>query len=179
MSYKHITINELTNIEANYKLDIKARECAIRMKIGKDKVYTYYKMFMKGLTVIEIYNQYLENRKKCGRKHIDLSEEKLNEIDYKLDNDWSLDAIAGRDKIEQVAERCSTKTLYNMVKRALLDKTKLRRKGKRNPKGHNETRGKINVCKTIHERDEKYPYARTNEEYGHFEGDTIVGEKRK
>ncbi|QVK17900.1 IS30 family transposase [Mycoplasmatota bacterium] len=179
MSYKHITINELTNIEANYRLGIKARECALRMQIGKDKVYTYYKLFIQGLTVIQIYNQYQENRKRCGRKHIKLSEEKLKEIDYRLDSDWSLDAIAGRDKVDQVEERCSTKTLYNMVKRDLIDKNKLRRKGKRNPKGHNETRGKINVCKTIHERNEKYPMSSSNEEYGHFEGDTIVGEKRK
>jgi len=55
----------------------------------------------------------------------------------------------------------------------------LRRKGKNNPKGHNETRGKINTCKTIHERDEKYPNAKTSIEYGHFEGDTIVGKARK
>ncbi len=55
----------------------------------------------------------------------------------------------------------------------------MRRKGKNNPKGHNETRGKINTCKTIHERDEKYPNAKTSIEYGHFEGDTIVGKARK
>lgn len=179
MSYKHITINELTNIEANFKLGIKARECAKRMHIGKDKVYAYYKKFDQGLTVIEIYSQYQENRKRCGRKLIQLSEDKLREINHKLDNDWSLDAIAGRDKLDQAEERCSTKTLYNMVKKGIIDKNKLRRKGKRNPKGHYETRGKINVCKTIHERNELYPNASTGEEYGHFEGDTIVGEKRK
>ena len=37
----------------------------------------------------------------------------------------------------------------------------------------------INTCKTIHERDEKYPNAKTSIEYGHFEGDTIVGKARK
>ena len=46
-------------------------------------------------------------------------------------------------------------------------------------RGRNETRGKINTCKTIHERDEKYPNAKTSIEYGHFEGDTIVGKARK
>ena len=55
----------------------------------------------------------------------------------------------------------------------------MRRKGKNNLNGHNETRGKINTCKTIHERDEKYPNAKTSIEYVHFEGDTIVGKARK
>ena len=114
MSYKNMTINELTNIETNFKLGIKARECAKRMYIGKDKVYAYYKKFEQEFTVLEIYNQYLENRKRCGRKPI----HKLREINYKLDNDWSLDAIAGRDKLNQAKERCSTQSLYNMVKKS-------------------------------------------------------------
>ena len=60
-----------------------------------------------------------------------------------------------------------------------MDASKLRRKGKRKPNNHEETRGKINNCKTIHERDEKYPKVCKNEVFGHFEGDTIIGEKRK
>ena len=39
MSFNHININQLTNLEANYYLGVKARACAQRMKIGKDKVY--------------------------------------------------------------------------------------------------------------------------------------------
>ena len=53
MSYHHININQLTNIESNYYLGINARECARRMKIGKDKVYTYYRLLKKGFTVEE------------------------------------------------------------------------------------------------------------------------------
>ena len=70
MSFNHININQLTNLEANYYLGVKARACAQRMKIGKDKVYRYYKLFMQGLTVQEIYNQYLINKSRCGRKPI-------------------------------------------------------------------------------------------------------------
>ena len=179
MSFNHININQLTNLEANYYLGVKARACAQRMKIGKDKVYRYYKLFMQGLTVQEIYNQYLINKSRCGRKPIVLSKEKLDDINNKLENDWSLDAIAGRDKIDGKDEKISTKTLYKLAKQGVIDINKLRRKGKNNPKGHNETRGKINTCKTIHERDEKYPNAKTSIEYGHFEGDTIVGKARK
>ncbi len=176
MSFNHININQLTNLEANYYLGVKARACAQRMKIGKES-YRYYKLFMH--YVQEIYNQYLINKSRCGRKPIVLSKEKLDDINNKLENDWSLDAIAGRDKIDGKDEKISTKTLYKLAKQGVIDINKLRRKGKNNPKGHNETRGKINTCKTIHERDEKYPNAKTSIEYGHFEGDTIVGKARK
>jgi IS30 family transposase len=179
MSFNHININQLTNLEVNYYLGINARACAQRMKIGKDKVYRYYKLFSQGLTVQQIYHQYQINKSKCGRKSIKLSDAKQEYINARLDEDWSLDAISGRDKINNCEDRVSTKTLYKLAKQGVIDINKLRRKGKNNPKGHNETRGKINTCKTIHERDENYPNAKTSKEYGHFEGDTIVGKARK
>ncbi|MEG2985480.1 MAG: hypothetical protein RR835_12320, partial [Peptostreptococcaceae bacterium] len=104
MSFNHININQLTNLEVNFHLGVKPRACAQRMKIGKDKAYRYYKLFSQGLTVQEIYNQYQINKTNCGRKAIKLSEKKLKEIDSKLDKDWSLDAIAGRDSINNVDE---------------------------------------------------------------------------
>lgn len=102
-----------------------------------------------------------------------LSEQKLTESYELLDLGWSLDAIAGRDKLMEHSERVSTKTLYKLVKNGLNETKKLRQKGKNNPKNHKETHGKINDCKTIHQRDEWYPKAPTNQEYGHFEGDTF------
>ena len=77
------------------------------------------------------------------------------------------------------SERVSTNTGYKLVKKGIIEAKKLRRKGKNNPKNHKETRGIINGCKTIHERDKQYPKASTNQEYGHFEGDTIVGKNRQ
>ena len=68
MSYHHININQLTNIEANYYLGINARECARRMKIGKDKVYNYYRLLKKGFTVEEIYSTYKENKSVAEEK---------------------------------------------------------------------------------------------------------------
>ncbi len=149
------------------------------MGIGKDKAYRYYKLFKEGLSALEIYQQYKKNKSKCGRKKILLSEEKLENIDKLLDNDWSLDSISGRDQLLKAVERCSTKTLYRMVKDKVIDASKLRRKGKKKPNNHQETRGKINNCKTIHERNKKFPDAPKSKEYGHFEGDTIIGEKRR
>lgn len=63
MSFNHIiNINQLTNLEVNYYLCVNPRACAQRIKIGKDKVYRYYKLFSNGLTVHEIYNQYQVNK---------------------------------------------------------------------------------------------------------------------
>ena len=112
MSYHHININQLTNIESNYYLGVNARECARRMKIGKDKVYNYYRLLKKGFTVEEIYSTYKENKKRCGRKEITLSQQKVQEIHELLGQGWSLDAIAGRDKLMGHSERVSTKTFY-------------------------------------------------------------------
>lgn len=149
------------------------------MKIGKDKVYKYYRLLKEGFSVEEIYITYKQNKQRCGRKEITLSEQKLKEVHDLLNQGWSLDAIAGRDQLIAAKEKVSTKTLYKLVKQGLIDRSKLRRKGKNHPKNHKETRGKINECKTIHERDEQYPNAPTNQEYGHFEGDTIVGKNRQ
>ena len=179
MSKNNITINELVNIESNYHLGVKARDCASRMKIGKDKAYRYYKNFEEGKSVQEIYSQYQENKRKCGRTKLVLSEAKLLEINVRLDNDWSLDAIAGRDKLEKAPERYSTSKLYNLANEGVIDKHKLRRKGLRKWTHKNETRGKINVCNTIGQRDEKYPEIADKKTFGHFEGDTIVGKERK
>ena len=151
----------------------------MNVHIGKDKVYRYYRLFKQGLTVEGIYSTYKQNKKRCGRKDRVLSEQKLKDIHELLGQGWSLDAIAGRVKLMGHSERVSTKTLYKLVKKGIIDAKKLCRKGKNNPKNHNETRGRINDCKTIHERDRLYPKASTNQEYGRFEEDTIVGKNRQ
>ena len=130
MSYHHLNITQLTNIESNYYLGVNARECARRMKIGKDKVYRYYRLLKQGLTVEEIYSTYKQNKHRCGRKERVLSEQKLKNIHELLEQGWSLDAIAGRDKLMGHSETVSTKTLYKLVKGGIIDAKKLRRKGK-------------------------------------------------
>lgn len=179
MLQKHITINELINIEGNFHNKVSQLDCAERMGIGKDKVYKYYRYFKACKTVEFIYAAYKTNKKNCGRKTITLSEEALKTINAKLDKDWSLDAIAGRDKKDELAERVCTSTLYRVAKQGIIDCKKLRRLGKRKRNGQIETRGKNNTGKTIHERNIAYPKVNQNVEYGHFEGDTIVGEKRQ
>ena len=131
MPKKHITINELRNIELNYKNGISALECSKIMELGKDKIYRYYKEFISGKTILSIYENYKRNKKNCGRKLIEISESYLKSIDEKLDKDWSLDAISGRDKLDKSEERVCTSTLYRLAKKGIIDCKKLRRLGKK------------------------------------------------
>ncbi len=50
-------------------------------------------------------------------------------------------------------------------------------KGKRKPNGHQERRGKQAFRRSIHEREKDY--SQFSNEFGHLEGDTIVGLKHK
>lgn len=178
MLHKHITIELLTSIQIHYYRGIKGYICARLLKIGKDRVYRYYKEFKKGLSVIEIFELYKSNKLKCGRWKLTLSPDKLVNIKLKLIGDHSIDSICGRDKLVNAEERCSTKTLYRIVKDGYLPIKLLRRKGQKKYSKKEETRGKINNCKTILDRDTLYPEAKANLIFGHFEGDTIVGKKR-
>lgn len=179
MLHKHITIELLTSIQIHYLNKTKAYICAKILNVGKDRIYRYYRKLKEGLSIFDILKKYEFNKSKCGRQKIVLSSDKLLNIELKLKSDHSLDSICGRDKLMDTEEKCSTKTLYRIVKDGYLSFNLLRRKGRRKHKGQEETRGKITNCKTILDRDIKYPRAKENLVFGHFEGDTIVGEKRK
>jgi IS30 family transposase len=117
-------------------------------------------MLQKHITINELTNIHIYflkgiNANQCSRL-----------MNIGKDEDWSVDAICGRDKLVESEERCSTKTLYRMVKDSLFSESKLRRKGKRKKNYQKETRGKINDCKIIHERDKKYPEAKLGIEFG-------------
>ncbi|WP_316400461.1 IS30 family transposase, partial [Enterococcus faecium] len=68
---------------------------------------------------------------------------------------------------------CSVRTLYRMFKDKTFDPHDLPMKGKRKPNGHKEKRGKQAFKRNISER--KKDYVVFEEEFGHLEGDTIVG----
>ena len=87
---------------------------------------------------------------------------------------WTPDVIIGR------AERpiaCSVSTLYRQFRQGLFDQTTLPMKGKRKPNGHQEKRGKQAFKRNISEKQKDYPDFK--DEFGHLEGDTIVGVHHK
>lgn len=69
------------------------------------------------------------------------------------------------------------RTLYRLANRGILKKEDFSWKGKRKPNGHSEKRGKQAFRSDLRERADSYPDFKT--EFGHQEGDTIVGEKEK
>ena len=64
---------------------------------------------------------YKQNKRRCGRKELVLSEHKLEEIRCLLAQGWSLNAIAGRDRLMNHSERVSTKILYKLLKQGIID----------------------------------------------------------
>ena len=72
---------------------------------------------------------------------------------------------------------CSMRTLYRLADRGIFHKTDLPWQGKRKPNGKKERRGKQAFRRNIRERTERYPEFES--EFGHLEGDTIVGKNHK
>ena len=72
---------------------------------------------------------------------------------------------------------CSMRTLYRQFKEKVFDEAPLPMKRKRKPNGHRERRGKRAFKRNIAERETDYPAFK--EEFGHLEGDTIVGVRYK
>ena len=72
---------------------------------------------------------------------------------------------------------CSVRTLYRRFKNGEFDQSKLPMQGKRKPNCHQERRGKQAFKRNIAERETDYASFET--EFGHLEGDTIVGVNHK
>lgn len=72
MTYKHLTIDELTMIESYYLQHNKPVEIANRMGRAIQTIYNVVNKFKQGKTALDYWHQYKENKKKCGRKVIQL-----------------------------------------------------------------------------------------------------------
>lgn len=123
---------------------------------------------------IEYYQQYKENKRHCGRHRIVLPKKKQTYIKEKVTQDWTPDVIIGRAK-ESI--QCSVRTLYRQFKEKIFDEATLPMKWKRKPNRHQERRGKQAFKRNISEREKDYLHFK--EEFGHIEGDQIVGIQNK
>ena len=118
--------------------------------------------------------RYKENKQRCGRKKIVLPKKEQAYIKEKIGLGWTPDVIVGR---KEKPISCSMRTLYRQFKEKVFDEATLPMKGKRKPNGHQERRGKLAFKRNIAERETDYPSFK--EEFGHIEGDTIVGVRHK
>ncbi|MGX7775673.1 IS30 family transposase [Streptococcus pluranimalium] len=174
MTYSHLTTNELVMIEAYYQGG--ATVSAIVASLGRSKqtIYNVIHYLEAGHSAYEYYEQYKANKKRCGRRKIQLTTSVQAFIQHYLERDWSLDVIKGTypDAIP-----CSMRTLYRLADRNIFDKEDLPWKGKRKPNGKKERRGRQSFRRDLRERADLYPDFDT--EFGHLEGDTIVGKNHK
>lgn len=179
--YKYLTIESIIAIKEYKSYLFSIRRIAKMVDYSKSTVYRVCKLLNKNLLPLEIFNQIQKNKQNVGRKLIILTLKEINTINHLLIiKNYALDIIANflkKNKIKSI----STKTLYNMFKtnRMGFDQNNLLRKGKNKPHKQKETRGKINNCKSIHERNLIIPNIKNIQEFGHLEGDTIIGKDHK
>ncbi|HEL1783206.1 IS30 family transposase [Streptococcus suis] len=174
MTYTHLTTNELVMIEAYYQEGAKIPEIIKSLGRSKQTIYNVINFLKDGHSAYEYYERYKANKKRCGRRKTSLSQAEKDFIQTHLEQNWSLDVIKGAysDNIS-----CSMRTLYRLADRGIFKKEDFPWQGKRKPNGHSEKRGKQTLGRDLRERAELYPDFNT--EFGHLEGDTIVGEKHK
>ncbi|MCC4723511.1 IS30 family transposase [Salinicoccus sp. RF5] len=174
MTYTHITTDELVFIEAYFHHGTPVSQIAKRLGRARQTVHNFITHFKAGHTVIEYYQRYKENKKRCGRKRIVLPTDQQKYIEKQVAQGWTPDVIVGR---QEMPIDCSGRTLYRMFKRKTFDAATLPMQGKRKPNGHKERRGRQAFRRNISERVDDYPTF--NKEFGHLEGDTIVGVRHK
>ena len=170
MTYTHLTPNELVMIEAYFHQETPVAIVAKQLKRGRKTIYNVYNFLKCGGTALEYFEQYKENKRRCGRTEIIFPAEEKEYIEKRSTEGWTPDVIIGR------AERtfsCSVSTLYRRFKTGEFNVLHLPMQGKRKPNGYKEKRGKQAFKRNISER--KKDYVVFEEEFVHLEGDTIVG----
>jgi len=174
MSYTHLTKTELVFIEEYHYFGHSGRRIAKKLKRGHESIYRVIRQLKDGFTALDIYLQYKMNRQNCGRKNIDLPTSEVDYINEKALQGWTPDVIIGR---KEKPISCSTSTLYRLFKSGVFNQEVLPMKGKRKPNDHQERRGKQAFRRSILDRDSEHP--NYQKEFGHLEGDTIVGRHHK
>ena len=177
MANKQFTMDDIILIEKYFQADIKTPR--IVEIIGKKQpVYDVINFFKAGGNSREYWQIRKEKQSNCGRKRIELCAEDEAHIEHLLRQDWTPDVICGRHQLEgNKPFPLRFPTLYRRIKEGQFNVKLLPMKGKRKANGHKETRGKQAFTRNIAERQENHPHV--DEEFGHLEGDTIVGVKHK
>lgn len=168
------TINDVSHIYFCVKNNIKTADIIKQSKLCRRTVYRIKNFFEQfGDAKVSDYFEVRDaNKKRCGRKRIVQSDSEVQFCNEKLDAGYAPDIIVNKYQISY-----SRSTFYNRISEGFFDKTKLPFKGKRKPNGHKESRGVMKGTRNISLR--KHDFPNFEEEFGHFEGDTIVGANHK
>jgi len=174
MTYTHLTTDELVLIESYAKINQSVARTAQLLKRSRQTIHKVYLFLKKGNTALDYYRQYKVNKKNCGRHLTRLPESQKKYVQKMVAQGWTPDVMVGR---EDHPISCSVRTLYRLFDREIFNRSELPLKGKRKPNGHQEKRGKQAFRRSIHERDNDHHHF--SQEFGHLEGDTIVGHQHK
>lgn len=129
MTYTHLTPNELVMIEAYFHQETPVAIVAKQLKRGRQTIYNVYNFLKCGGTALEYFEQYKENKRRCGRTEIIFPAEEKEYIEKRSTEGWTPDVIIGR------AERtfsCSVSTLYRRFKTGEFNVLHLPMQGKQN-----------------------------------------------
>ena len=179
-NYTQLTYSDLIKIETLLNEGFNVLEIAIR--IGKHKT-TVYRCLANNTEDDESFRaesawQKLRERKSTGSTHPRIMSDSLLEkyLVEKIESYWSPEQIAGRWSVD-TGEALAHETVYRYIyaKKPELVKLYLRRKGKKN---QHDRKAKYQILerRMIDERPQK---VELREEFGHFEGDTIVGKNHQ
>lgn len=174
MTYTHLTKDELSMIEAHFHNRTPVTKIAERLRRSRQTIHNVVSYLRQGYTAFEYYQQYKQNKQRCGRNPIELPEDQKAYVAEKVAEGWAPDVIIGR---KERPVNCSVSTLYRRFKETQFDAATLPMKGKRKPNGHKERRGRQSFTRNISERETDHP--EFDDEFGHLEGDTIVGAHHK
>ncbi|WP_252314164.1 IS30 family transposase [Sinobaca sp. H24] len=174
MTYTHLSTNEVVLIEAYMHNEIPVSRIAKHLGRARQTIHNVVSYLRDGHNVLDYMQRYQVNKQRCGRRPTFLSDTDRTYVIEKVGDGWTPDVIAGR---QEHPLPCSSRTLYRMFERRVLDRSTLPMKGKRKPNGHQERRGKQAFRRTLSEREHDYPAF--SQEFGHLEGDTIVGRHHK
>lgn len=170
MTYTHLSTDELVIIESYFHQNASVSKISEQIGRARQTVHNVVTFLKDGHTALDFYKRYKANKQRCGRKQTVLSNDQRAYVAEKVAQGWTPDVIVGR---REQPINCSSRTLYRMFKRKDFDVSTLPMKGKRKPNGHKERRGRQAFRRKLSDRKTDYPAFK--EEFGHLEGDTIVG----
>ena len=174
-SYSHFTQMDICCLFYLLQLGTSKNQIALALNKHRSSVSRLIKRCPGGKFNPEVsYENYLENRKKCIRKHrVQKGTELFEFIREKLYKYWSPEIIALKWNEEHKDESISFNTIYSTIKNGVFEKisaqTHLRRRGKQKY-GHRSQYCTIKPDKTIHDLPEVAKY---RERLNDWEGDTI------
>ncbi|BDP61099.1 hypothetical protein EfmJHP38_20370 [Enterococcus faecium] len=104
MTYTHLTPNELVMIEAYFHQETPVAIVAKQLKRGRQTIYNVYNFLKCGGTALEYFEQYKENKRRCGRTEIIFPAEEKEYIakdQLKVGPQTSLLAVQSEPSLDQ------------------------------------------------------------------------------